>query len=110
MKILEAQLSKMPWKRFDLQEFAHRVSGASADKLRAGVDQAPGYARTDNRRIEAEDLRRVLNGDGDKDRPQLERVEWDEVIVSKSVKQDLKSLVHLLEDPERTARWVWKSQ
>jgi len=102
MKILEAQLSKMPWKRFDLQEFARRMPGASAAKLRAVVDQAAGYALADNRRIEAEDLRRALNGNGGKDRPQLERVEWDEVVVSESVKQDLKSLVRLLEDPERT--------
>jgi transitional endoplasmic reticulum ATPase len=102
MKILEAQLSRMPWKRFDLQEFARRMPGASAAKLRAVVDQAAGYALADNRRIEAEDLRRALNGNGGKDRPQLERVEWDEVVVSESVKQDLKSLVRLLEDPERT--------
>jgi transitional endoplasmic reticulum ATPase len=102
IKVLEAQLSKMPWKRFDLQEFARRMPGASAAKLRAVVDQAAGYALADNRRIEAEDLRRALNGNGGKDRPQLERVEWDDVVVFESVKQDLKSLVRLLEDPERT--------
>jgi len=102
VKILEAQLSKKPWKRFDLQEFAHRMPGASAAKLHALVDQAASYALADNRKIEAEDLRRAINGNGGKDRPQLERVEWDEVIVADSVKQDLKSLVRLLEDPERT--------
>jgi transitional endoplasmic reticulum ATPase len=102
VKILEAQLNKMPWKRFDLQEFARRTPGASAAKLRAMVDQAASYALTDNRRIEAEDLRRALNGNGGKDRPQLERVEWDDVVVSESVKKDLKSLIRLLEDPERT--------
>ncbi|HKS72277.1 MAG TPA: ATP-binding protein [Terriglobales bacterium] len=51
MKIFEAQLSKMPWKRFGLQEFARRMPGASAAKLRAVVDQAAGYAVADNRRI-----------------------------------------------------------
>lgn len=102
IKILEAQLSKMPWKRFDLQEFARRMPGASAAKLHALVDQAASYALTGNRRIEAEDLRRALNGNGGKDRPLLERVEWDQVVISESVKEDLKSLVRLLEDPERT--------
>jgi transitional endoplasmic reticulum ATPase len=102
VKILEAQLSKMPWKRFDLQEFARRMPGASAAKLRAVVDQAAAYALTANRRIEAEDLRRALSENGGKDRPQLERLGWDEVVVSESVKQDLKSLVRLLEDPNRT--------
>src|SRR5271157_4062868 len=43
VKILEAQLSKKPWKRFDLQEFARRTPGASAAKLRALVDQAANY-------------------------------------------------------------------
>jgi transitional endoplasmic reticulum ATPase len=99
IKILEAQLSKIPWKRFDLREFARRTPGASAAKLRAVVDRAAGYALADNRRIEAEDLRRALTGNGGQDRPQLERLEWDEVVVSRSVKQDLKSLVRLLEDP-----------
>jgi transitional endoplasmic reticulum ATPase len=102
IKILETQLRKLPWKRFDLQEIARRVPGASAAKLRGLVSQAASYALAANRRIEAEDLRRALNGNGGTDRPQLERVEWDEVLISESVKQDLKSLVRLLEDPERT--------
>jgi len=78
------------------------MPGASAARLRAVVDQAAGFALADNRRIEAEDLRRAMTENGGKDRPQLERVEWDEVVVSESVKQDLKSLVRLLEDPNRT--------
>jgi len=102
IKILETQLSKMPWKRFDLQEFARRTPGASPARLRAIVDQAAGYALADNRRIGAEDLSRALHENGGKDRPQIERVDWDEVVVSESIKQDLKSLVRLLEDPTRT--------
>lgn len=62
MNILEVHLSKMPWKRFDLREFARRLPGASAAKLRAVVDQAASYALAENRRIEAEDLHRALNG------------------------------------------------
>ena len=102
VKILEAQLSKKPWKRFDLQEFARRTPGASAAKLRALVDQAANYALTDNRKIEAKDLQRALDGNGGKDRPQLERVEWNDVVIAESVEQDLKSIIRLLEDPTRT--------
>ena len=102
VKILEAQLSKKPWKRFDLQEFARRTPGASAAKLRALVDQAANYALTDNRKIEAKDLQRALDGNGGKDRPQLERVEWNDVVIGESVEQDLKSIIRLLEDPTRT--------
>jgi transitional endoplasmic reticulum ATPase len=102
VKILEAQLSRKPWKRFDLQEFARRTPGASAAKLRALVDQAANYALTDNRKIEAKDLQRALDGNGGRDRPQLERVEWNDVVISESVEQDLKSIIRLLEDPTRT--------
>jgi transitional endoplasmic reticulum ATPase len=102
VKILRAQLSKKPWKPFDLQEFARRTPGASAAKLRALVDQAAAYALTENRKIEAKDLRRAIDGSGGKDRPLVERVEWDEVVVGESVEQDLRSLVRLLEDPART--------
>jgi transitional endoplasmic reticulum ATPase len=101
-EVLEAQLSKMPWKRFDLQEFARRMPGASPARLRVIVDQAAGYALAANRRIEADDLSRALHENGGKDRPQIERVDWDEVVVSESIKQDLKSVVRLLEDPTRT--------
>ena len=101
-KILEAQLTKKPWKRFDLQEFARRTPGASAAKLGALAEQAANYALTDNRKIEASDLRRALAADGGRDRPQLERVEWDEVIIAESVKRDLESIIRLLEDPIRT--------
>jgi transitional endoplasmic reticulum ATPase len=102
VKILEAQLSKKPWKRFDLHGFAQQTPGASAAKLRVLVDQAANYALTDNRKIEAQDLKRALDSNGGRDRPQLERVEWDEVVLAESVKQDLKSLIRLLEDPART--------
>ena len=102
LKILEAQLSKKPWKRFDLQEFAHRTPGASAAKLRALVDQAANYALMDNRKIEAQDLRRAVDANGGKDRPQLDRVDWNDVVIAEAVGQDLKSIIRLLEDPART--------
>jgi len=102
LKILETQLSKKPWKRFDLQEFAHRTPGASAAKLQALVDQAANYALMDNRKIEAQDLRRAVDANGGKDRPQLERVDWNDVVIAEGVAQDLKSIIRLLEDPART--------
>jgi transitional endoplasmic reticulum ATPase len=101
VKILEAQLSKKPWRRFDLQDFARRTPGASAAKLRALIDQAANYALTDNRKIEAKDLQRALDGNGGRDRPQMERVEWDDIVIAESVEQDLKSIIRLLEDPTR---------
>ncbi|HEX2917926.1 MAG TPA: ATP-binding protein, partial [Edaphobacter sp.] len=102
IKILDAQLSKKPWKRFDLHEFARRMPGASAAKLRALVDEAATYACADNRKILRKDLLRAMNGSGGNDRPQLERMDWDQVVIEESVKQDLRSLIRLLEDAEHT--------
>jgi transitional endoplasmic reticulum ATPase len=101
-EILRAQLTKKPWKKFDLLEFARLTPGASAARLRALVDQAASLALQGNRKLEADDLRRAIYGNGGKDRPLVERVEWDEVIIEESVLQDLKSLVRLLDDPVRT--------
>jgi ATP-dependent Zn protease len=84
-----------------LRDFARRTPGASAAKLRALVDQAASYALADNRKIEAKDFERAL-GNGGRDHPQLERVEWEDVIVRESIKRDLKSIIGLLEDPIRT--------
>jgi transitional endoplasmic reticulum ATPase len=102
VSILEAQLSKKPWRRFDVRQIASQTPGVSAAKLRALVDQAANYALAGNRKIEPQDLQQALVANGGRDRPQLERVEWDDVVIAESVKQDLKSLIRLLEDPART--------
>ena len=47
-------------------------------------------------------MHRALNEGGGKDRPQLERVEWDQVVIDEAVKQDLQSLIRLLENGART--------
>lgn len=102
LKVLQAQLSAKPWRPFDLREFAHKTPGASAAKLRALVDQAANYALTDNRKIEGRDLYRALGENGGRDRPQLERVNWDDVVIAESIRCDLRSIIRLLEDPTRT--------
>lgn len=102
LKVLRAQLSAKPWEFFDLREFAQKTPGASAAKLRALVDQAANYALTDNRKIEARDLYRALQENGGRDRPQLERVDWDDVVIAKPIRYDLQSIIRLLEDSVRT--------
>ena len=102
IRILEAQLSKKPSKRFALQEFARQLPGANAAKLRALVDQAASYAMAESRKIGPEDLRRALAGNGGSDRPQLDRVDWDDLVLDASVTEDLKSLIRLLASPDRT--------
>lgn len=36
------------------------------------------------------------------DRPQLERVEWDDLVIPQPIQRDLQSIIRLLEDPART--------
>ena len=45
---------------------------------------------------------RALKEVGGKDRPPIERVEWDQVVIDEGIKQDVQSLIRLLENPSRT--------
>lgn len=101
-RILEARLHKKPCSRFDLQEFARLTPGAGPSKLAALIDQAASYALGENRKIGSDDLYRALKETGGKDRPQLERVEWDQVVIDEAIKQDIQSLIRLLEKASRT--------
>jgi transitional endoplasmic reticulum ATPase len=102
--IFEAQLSKKPWCRFDLQEFARKTPGASAAKIRALVDQAATFAADEGRKIEERDLRRALEESGGKDRPLVQPVEWQDIVLEGHVEQDLRTLVQLLNDPGRAEK------
>ena len=104
LKIFEAQLSKKPWRRFDLQEFARKTPGASAAKIRALVDQAAAFAADEGRKIEERDLRRALEEGGGKDRPLVQPVQWQDIVLDEHVEQDLRTLVQLLNDPGRAEK------
>jgi transitional endoplasmic reticulum ATPase len=104
LKILESQLFSKPCQRFDLQEFARRTPGMSAAKLKALVDRAAGLAAAESRKIEATDLRRALTEMGGKDRPLIQAVQWEDLVVEEDVERDLRTLVRLLDDPEAARR------
>ncbi len=104
-KILGSQLSKRPWKLFDLRPYAARTPGYSAAKLQALVDRAAAMAAEDKRRIEARDLSYALSKMGGEDRPLVEPVEWEDVILEADVEQDLKDLINLLNDAGLANKW-----
>jgi transitional endoplasmic reticulum ATPase len=104
LKIFEAQLSKKPWRRFDLQEFARKTPGASAAKIHALVDQAAAFAADEGRKIEERDLQRSLEEGGGKDRPLLQPVQWEDIVLEGDVERDLRTLVQLLNDPGRAEK------
>ena len=103
-KILQSQLSGKPCNRFDLLEFARRTPGMSAAKLKALVDSAASLAATQGRRIEAADLRQALTEIGGRDRPLVQPVQWEDVVVEEDVERDLRTLVRLLGDPDAARR------
>jgi hypothetical protein len=78
---------------------ASQTPGTSAAKLRALVDHAAHYVQAENRKIEGQDLQRALEGNGGRDRPQLERVEWDDLLTPEPIQRDLQSIIRFLEDP-----------
>jgi len=97
-------LSKKPSQRFALEEFARKTPGASAARLRAVIDQAAVFAADENRKIEARDLRRALEEAGGKDRPLIQPVEWQDIVLDERVEQDLRTLIELLNDFERAEK------
>jgi transitional endoplasmic reticulum ATPase len=104
LKILESQLFSKPCQRFDVQEFAHRTPGMSAAKLKALVDRSAASAATQGRKIEAADVRQALTEMGGKDRPLIQPVQWEDLVVEEEVERDLRTLVRLLDDPDAARR------
>src|SRR5579872_4849411 len=94
--IFDAQLSRKPWKRCDLNEFARRTPGASAAKIKSIVDRAAAFAADESRQIEQRDLRRALDETGGSDRPLFQPVQWEDLIVEEDVERDLRTLVKQL--------------
>jgi transitional endoplasmic reticulum ATPase len=96
MRIFDAQLSRKPWKRCNLDEFARRTPGASAAKIKSIVDRAAALAAEENRQIEERDLRCSLDETRGRDRPLFPPVEWHDLIVEEEVERDLRTLVKQL--------------
>jgi transitional endoplasmic reticulum ATPase len=94
--IFEKTLSKKPWKRFNLDDAARRTPGASAARIKSIVDRAAVIAAQEHRPIEERDLRRALDETGGRDRPLLQDVQWEDLIVESEVEEELRVLVKQL--------------
>ncbi|HUY13185.1 MAG TPA: AAA family ATPase [Terriglobia bacterium] len=104
LKILESQLANRPCERFGLQEFARRTPGASAAKLKALADRAAALAARERRKIGRRDFDRALNEMGCKDRPLVQPVQWEDLVLEGEVERDLRTLARLLDDPDGARR------
>jgi transitional endoplasmic reticulum ATPase len=96
VRILEAQLGRMPHEKFSLEPFAMRMPGASAAKLKTLVDRAAAIAVEQRRKIAAKDLERAIEEAGGADRPLFRPVDWGDLVISPDVEQELRTLVSVL--------------
>lgn len=95
-QIFRTQLSPKPWQEFDLHSFARQTPGYSASKLRNLVDRAAAFAAEGKRKITVADLERALRDSGGKDRPLVEPVHWDDIVVEPELEQEIRLLVRQL--------------
>lgn len=96
VRIFEAQLSKKPHERFALEPFAKRIPGASAARIKGLVDRAAAFAAEQKRKIAVSDLDRAIEEGGGADRPLFQPAEWNDVVVSPEVEQELRTLINVL--------------
>lgn len=104
LKILQKQLEKRPWRRFDLKQFARKTVGTSPARIRALVDKAAMLAVSEGRRIQERDLDQAFEEIGGKDRGLLEKVEWSDVVLGEDVETEIRTLVRLLNEPNLAER------
>lgn len=96
--ILGALLGQVRWKGHDLADLARQTPGWSPARLRSLVDRAA--LKAEEGPVEHRHLVAALEASGGWDRPQLERVEWDDVVLPQAVIDDLKTLLMLLKPGE----------
>lgn len=94
-RILGALLARERSRPFDLAGVARRTPGWSPARLNELIDRAAEIAAAVP--IEERHVIGALERTGGRDRPQLDRVEWDDVVLPESVVNDLKSILELMQ-------------
>jgi transitional endoplasmic reticulum ATPase len=102
-RIFKAQLVKRPARQFEVQPFARQTPGWSAARISALVDRAALFAAQERRKIEENDLGRVLAETGGKDSAAFKEVDWGDVVLPADTEADLRALVRLM-DPAYSER------
>jgi transitional endoplasmic reticulum ATPase len=93
--MLAAQLRRHEWKKHDLSGIARRTPGWSPARLKGLVDRAALLA--DGGPVTERHLIEALETSGGQDRPALEQVMWDDVILPERTQEDLRTLIRLME-------------
>lgn len=88
------KLLRRRWQGHDLAALARRTPGWSPARLKGLVDRAVLLAG--NTPVEEAHLLTALEGAGGHDRPNLETVTWDDVVLPKRTIHDLRALLRLM--------------
>lgn len=94
-EMLAAQLRRHEWKRHGLSAIARRTPGWSPARLKGLVDRAALLA--DGGPIAERHIVEALENSGGQDRPALENVTWDDVVLPERTVEDLQTLIRLME-------------
>lgn len=94
-EMLAAQLARLDWTKHDLSGIARRTPGWSPARLKGLVDRAALLA--DGNPIAQRHLIEALENCGGQDRPAIEQVTWNDVILPQCVMEDLQALIQLME-------------
>ena len=82
--------------RFAAEPWARATSGYSPAKLNALVDRAASLAMIEHTPFSEKHLSAALTASGGQDRPLIQPVQWEDIIVEPSVEEDLRLLVRQL--------------
>jgi transitional endoplasmic reticulum ATPase len=93
--ILAALLSKRGV-RFGVDAWARATSGYSPAKLNALVDRAASLAMAEHTAFSEKHLKAAFEAAGGQDRPLIQPVQWEDIIVEPGVEEELRLLVRQL--------------
>ncbi len=94
-QILAALLNKRGV-RFRVEPWARATSGYSPAKLNALVDRAASLAMAEHAAFSENHLKAALAASGGQDRPLIQPVQWEDIIVEPGVEEELRLLVRQL--------------
>lgn len=92
--ILNSMLKTIAHSAPTIAEIARRTPGWSPARLRALIDRA--ILQAGGRPVADEDILAALEESGGEDRPQVEVVNWDDVVLPGPVVSDIKAILRLL--------------
>jgi transitional endoplasmic reticulum ATPase len=97
-EVLLSLLKETRWRSHELLRVIRRTVGWSPARLKAMVDRC--VLTSKGQPLSEEDLLATIESIGGNDRPNLDPVDWDDVVLPGEVVEEIKSLIRLMEPGE----------